>query len=98
MLHQKLRSVESAVVGRRSEHSLYSVALATYGKGDLFDHKAAEGFIGVFVDICAHHSIVADETELDLSMACRSGIEDNTAIQGMHQLRAWGWGRGAGVE
>ncbi|HEV2249742.1 MAG TPA: argininosuccinate synthase [Candidatus Limnocylindria bacterium] len=38
----------AAVVGRRSEHSLYSTSLATYGKGDAFDHRAAEGFIGVF--------------------------------------------------
>jgi argininosuccinate synthase len=38
----------AVVVGRRSEHSLYSTSLATYGKGDAFDHKAAEGFIGVF--------------------------------------------------
>ena len=38
----------STVVGRRSPHSLYSTALATYGKGDAFDHKASEGFISVF--------------------------------------------------
>ena len=37
-----------AIVGRRSPHSLYSTALATYGKGDAFDHKASEGFITVF--------------------------------------------------
>ena len=36
------------VIGRRSPHSLYSTALATYGKGDAFDHKASEGFITVF--------------------------------------------------
>jgi argininosuccinate synthase len=36
------------VVGRRSPHSLYSTALATYGKGDQFDHRASEGFITVF--------------------------------------------------
>ena len=36
------------IVGRRSPHSLYSTALATYGKGDQFDHKASEGFITVF--------------------------------------------------
>ncbi len=36
------------VVGRRSPHSLYSTALATYGKGDLFDQKASEGFITIF--------------------------------------------------
>ena len=34
--------------GRRSPHSLYSTALATYGKGDQFDHRASEGFITVF--------------------------------------------------
>ncbi len=38
----------ATVVGRRSPHSLYSTALATYGKGDAFDHKASEGFIRVF--------------------------------------------------
>jgi len=38
----------STVAGRRSEHSLYSTALATYGKGDAFDHRASEGFITVF--------------------------------------------------
>ncbi len=37
-----------AVVGRRSQHSLYSTALATYGKGDAFDQRASEGFITVF--------------------------------------------------
>ena len=44
----KLHRGTATVVGRRSEHSLYSTSLATYGKGDTFDHKAAEGFINVF--------------------------------------------------
>ena len=44
----KLHKGTATVVGRRSEHSLYSTSLATYGKGDTFDHKAAEGFISVF--------------------------------------------------
>jgi len=44
----RLHRGTATVVGRRSEHSLYSVSLATYGKGDRFDHRAAEGFIGVF--------------------------------------------------
>ncbi len=44
----RLHRGTAAVVGRRSLHSLYSTSLATYGKGDAFDHKAAEGFIGVF--------------------------------------------------
>ena len=36
------------VQGRRSGHSLYSHDLATYGQGDLFDHKAAVGFIALW--------------------------------------------------
>jgi len=44
----RLHRASATVVGRRSPHSLYSMALATYGKGDAFDHQAAEGFIGVF--------------------------------------------------
>jgi argininosuccinate synthase len=44
----RLHRGTAVVVGRRSSHSLYSTSLATYGKGDAFDHKAAEGFIGVF--------------------------------------------------
>ncbi|HEX9269576.1 MAG TPA: argininosuccinate synthase [Candidatus Limnocylindria bacterium] len=44
----RLQRGTASVVGRRSEHSLYSVSLATYGKGDTFDQKAAEGFIGVY--------------------------------------------------
>src|SRR5882762_12437 len=38
----------ATVVGRRSPHSLYSTSLATYGKGDAFDHRASEGFIRIF--------------------------------------------------
>jgi len=33
------------VVGRMSQHSLYNEVLATYTKGDAFDHHAAVGFI-----------------------------------------------------
>jgi len=33
------------VVGRRSEHSLYQHALATYDRGDQFNHNSALGFI-----------------------------------------------------
>ncbi|WLR42579.1 argininosuccinate synthase [Bacillus carboniphilus] len=34
-----------SIVGRQSKNSLYSEQLATYLKGDLFDHNAATGFI-----------------------------------------------------
>jgi argininosuccinate synthase len=35
----------SVVVGRRSEHALYSETLASYATGETFPHDAAEGFI-----------------------------------------------------
>ncbi|HET9613557.1 MAG TPA: argininosuccinate synthase, partial [Candidatus Limnocylindrales bacterium] len=38
----------AVVVGRRSPLSLYDKDLATYDKGDAFDHAAAVGFIGIF--------------------------------------------------
>jgi argininosuccinate synthase len=41
----KLFKGKATVVGRKSEHSLYSKKLATYESGDLFDHDAAKGFI-----------------------------------------------------
>jgi argininosuccinate synthase len=41
----KLFKGKATVVGRRSEHSLYSKKLATYEGGDVFDHDAAKGFI-----------------------------------------------------
>jgi argininosuccinate synthase len=44
----RLHRGAASVVGRRSDNALYSMALATYGKGDAFDHEAAEGFIQVF--------------------------------------------------
>jgi argininosuccinate synthase len=41
----KLAHCQCAIVGRKSEHSLYDHALATYESGDQFDHNAALGFI-----------------------------------------------------
>lgn len=41
----KLYKGVAEIVGRSSENSLYNQDLATYGEEDLFDHKAAEGFI-----------------------------------------------------
>lgn len=41
----KLSRGRCAVVGRKSDHSLYSLGLATYESGDQFDHNAALGFI-----------------------------------------------------
>lgn len=44
----KLFKGHHVVVGRYSEQSLYNEELATYSKGDLFDHNAAVGFIKLF--------------------------------------------------
>jgi argininosuccinate synthase len=44
----KLFKGSAVVVGRESPYSMYSTALATYEKGDEFDHSAAKGFIYVW--------------------------------------------------
>ncbi|MDP4171694.1 MAG: argininosuccinate synthase [Bacillota bacterium] len=44
-LRIKLFKGNHMVVGRESVNSLYNEELATYLKGDMFDHKAAVGFI-----------------------------------------------------
>jgi len=44
----KLFKGTASMVGRKSEQSLYTPDLATYGADDQFDHKAAEGFIYVW--------------------------------------------------
>ncbi|MGB3508783.1 MAG: argininosuccinate synthase [Microcoleaceae cyanobacterium] len=44
----KLFKGNAIIVGRKSDNSLYSFDLATYGADDEFDHKAAEGFIYVW--------------------------------------------------
>ena len=41
----KLSHGHCAIVGRKSEDSLYNHSLATYDSGDQFDHNAALGFI-----------------------------------------------------
>ena len=45
LVRVKLFKGKATVVGRKSEHSLYSKKLATYESGDQFDHDAAKGFI-----------------------------------------------------
>lgn len=36
------------VVGRRSDHSLYDLSLATYGSGDAFDQSDAKGYVRLY--------------------------------------------------
>ncbi len=47
-VRMKLFKGNATVIGRKSENTLYSPDLATYGAEDQFDHKAAEGFIYVW--------------------------------------------------
>ena len=44
----RLHKGTCAVVGRKSDKSLYSYELATYDKEDQFDHKASVGFINIY--------------------------------------------------
>lgn len=44
----KLFKGNATIVGRRSENTLYSPELATYGMDDKFNHQSAEGFIYVW--------------------------------------------------
>lgn len=48
IIRLKLFKGNATIVGRKSDTSLYSPDLATYGAEDVFDHKAAEGFIYVW--------------------------------------------------
>ena len=43
----KLYKGHAAIVGRKSEHSLYRHELATYEEGDMYDSSAAQGFIKI---------------------------------------------------
>ncbi len=44
----KLFKGNAVIVGRKSENSLYTEEMSTYGEEDQFDHKAAEGFIYIW--------------------------------------------------
>jgi argininosuccinate synthase len=44
----KLFKGNCQVVGRKSPYSLYNYSLATYDKGDVFDHSASPGFIHIW--------------------------------------------------
>ena len=44
----RLHRGTSTVVGRASPHALYQHQLATYDRGDQFDHAAAAGFISIY--------------------------------------------------
>ncbi len=47
-IRMKLFKGTCQVVGRKSPYSLYDYSLATYDKGDVFDHTASPGFIHIW--------------------------------------------------
>jgi argininosuccinate synthase len=44
----KLFKGNCQVAARKSPYSLYNYSLATYDKGDVFDHSASPGFIHIW--------------------------------------------------
>ncbi|MBE6513563.1 MAG: argininosuccinate synthase [Candidatus Methanomethylophilaceae archaeon] len=47
-VRMKLFRGSATVVGRKSKYSMYDSGLSTYAEGDVFDHKAALGFIYIW--------------------------------------------------
>ena len=47
-VRMRLHKGQAVAVGRKSPRSLYNYALATYDRGDQFDHDSAVGFINVW--------------------------------------------------
>jgi argininosuccinate synthase len=56
----KLFKGQAKVVSRESKYSLYDKSLATYDKGDLFNHNAAVGFIELYGLEMKTHAIVSN--------------------------------------
>jgi len=74
----KLFKGKATVVGRKSEHSLYSKKLATYETGDQFDHDAAKGFIrlwGLGQQTQAQQQLLKGSRGFDLPGLMRPGTE-----------------------
>ena len=44
----RLHKGNCTVVGRKAPNALYQYSLATYDKGDEFDHSSAQGFISIY--------------------------------------------------
>ena len=44
----RLQKGTCTVVGRKASYALYQHSLATYDKGDQFDHSSAQGFISIY--------------------------------------------------
>ena len=66
-------------LGKQADRSLYSKELATYGDDDLFDQKAAQGFIklhGLAVQVQAHRQLLVDKRDpLHLAAPPKDGAD-----------------------
>jgi argininosuccinate synthase len=62
----KLHKGNYMVVGRKSTNSLYNEELATYSKGDAFDHNAAVGFIKIWGLSTKVYSEVNQKKEIEV--------------------------------
>ena len=71
-----------SVVGRRSPHSLYSHSLATYERGDTFDHNSALGFIALW------GLPVKTQAQIQLLGEANGGTPDLPGIAAKPQLEA----------
>lgn len=75
----KLSNGQCIVVGRKSEHSLYSHSLATYDSGDQFDHNAALGFIKLWG--------LPLTTQAQAQLLPSIGVEGNLLQEGVTKLK-----------
>ncbi|WP_079707804.1 argininosuccinate synthase [Paraliobacillus ryukyuensis] len=77
----KLYKGHAQVVGRKSAHSLYDMDLATYSKGDAFDHEAALGFIKLWGLPTQVHETVTGTQQEKASIMAKTTIDVKEAVK-----------------
>ncbi|GAA5417523.1 argininosuccinate synthase [Paraliobacillus ryukyuensis] len=77
----KLYKGLAQVVGRKSAHSLYDMDLATYSKGDAFDHEAALGFIKLWGLPTQVHETVTGTQQEKASIMAKTTIDVKEAVK-----------------
>ncbi len=83
----KLFKGKATVVGRKSEHSLYSKKLATYETGDQFDHDAAKGFIRLH-GLASRRRRACSCSRMAVASICR-GCRTNNRFSRERQRNRW---------
>lgn len=77
----KLYKGHAQVVGRESKHSLYDMDLATYTKGDAFDHDAALGLIKLWGLPTQVHETVTGAQQQKKTSITKTTIDVKEAIK-----------------